>query len=552
MTTPPDTPGPAPSTDPDRDAPPSESTTPALAGNNGFWWKFRLAILRVVAVIAALALVALLCTAGAGWYTSRPGFCRSCHIMEPYYVSWEESSHKDVTCIKCHFPPGVGEKVRGKMLGLVQLATYVTSSQGPRPAAEIPDASCLRSGCHENRLLSGRIDFHGTSFDHRPHLEPRRGKQLRCTSCHSQIVQGSHMTVTTTTCFLCHFKDEFFNEGLGTCTRCHQIPEEEFDLGGGVKFDHDLAYEQGVDCENCHGDLIRGNGEVPPERCTVCHNREDDLKRIDDHVFLHQMHVSDHKIDCLDCHLAIHHAWDPHRVEHAASDCTSCHGKQHHEQVDLLLGRGSRTLGEVPGGMAVVGITCPTCHRVEQVSPTGTVLLKTTLETCSACHEPDEMTGLEAYYDRMRETLEKLGDAVTRAEIAFVAAELPADRKAAVESILKKVKADVEFLRAADGIHNLHYASTVTRGVLENISQVCRELKVEEPEVSLPERQVGGDQPATEDGGGTAAEQGEPPGDENGEDEDVAPTEIPTELPTERDAETALSDPDEDETAPPP
>ena len=107
------------------------------------------------------------------------------------------------------------------------------------------------------------------------------------------------MAVTTSTCFLCHFKDEPFNEGLGACTRCHQIPDKKFDLGGGVMFTHDLAYEKGVDCANCHGDVIRGKGEVPRERCLVCHNREDDLKRIDDHEFMHQNHVTEHKIDCL-------------------------------------------------------------------------------------------------------------------------------------------------------------------------------------------------------------------------------------------------------------
>ena len=47
------------------------------------------------------------------------------------------------------------------------------------------------------------------------------------------------MTVTTTTCFLCHFKDQPFNEKLSACTHCHQIPQQEFDLGGGVKFTHD-------------------------------------------------------------------------------------------------------------------------------------------------------------------------------------------------------------------------------------------------------------------------------------------------------------------------
>jgi nitrate/TMAO reductase-like tetraheme cytochrome c subunit len=263
---------------------------------------------RTAALLGVLLVAGVLATAGAGWYTSRPEFCRSCHIMEPYYQSWMASTHKDVSCIECHFPPGFGGKVRGKLLGLVQLAKYVTQSEGPRPAAEIPDASCLRSGCHETRLLSGRVDFHGVPFDHAQHLgDLRRGKTLRCTSCHSQIVQGSHMTVTTSTCFLCHFKEGRFNEGLGACTRCHAIPEKAIDLGGGVMFTHELAYQRGVDCANCHGDLIRGRGEVPRERCGVCHNRQEDLAKIDDHVFMHQKHVTEHKIDCLDCHLSIEH-----------------------------------------------------------------------------------------------------------------------------------------------------------------------------------------------------------------------------------------------------
>ena len=169
----------------------------------------------------------------AAWYTLRPVFCNSCHNMEPYYKSWQESTHKDVTCIECHFPPGVGGKVRGKVLGLVQLLKYVTGSAGTRPSAEIPDASCLRSGCHENRLLAGRVDYRVKTlgkeivipFDHTPHLEEgRRGKTLHCTSCHNQIVQGTHMTVDSRTCFLCHFKDQPFNEKLSACTHCHQIP----------------------------------------------------------------------------------------------------------------------------------------------------------------------------------------------------------------------------------------------------------------------------------------------------------------------------------------
>ena len=82
--------------------------------------------------------------------------------MVPYYESWQKSSHNQVACVKCHFPPGFGGEVRGKLMGLVQVIKYFTNSAGPKPTAEIPDESCLRSGCHETRLLSGQVDFHGT------------------------------------------------------------------------------------------------------------------------------------------------------------------------------------------------------------------------------------------------------------------------------------------------------------------------------------------------------------------------------------------------------
>ena len=123
--------------------------------------RFKVLILEGLALLGACLLLMTVGTGTAGWYTSRSQFCNSCHIMEPYYVSWQESSHKDVACIKCHFPPGVAEKVRGKVLGLLQLAKYVTQTQGPRPSAEIPDASCLRVGLPRDAIAVGPGRFQG-------------------------------------------------------------------------------------------------------------------------------------------------------------------------------------------------------------------------------------------------------------------------------------------------------------------------------------------------------------------------------------------------------
>ena len=140
------------------------SSTPAPAADHAStvpaprsaWRKVRRILYSLLALLGAWLFLMVVMAGAAAWYTSRPVFCSSCHNMVPYYESWRKSSHKDVSCIECHFPPGIGGEVRGKVLGLVQLLKYVTASAGPRPAAEIPDASCLRSGCHEKRLLEGR------------------------------------------------------------------------------------------------------------------------------------------------------------------------------------------------------------------------------------------------------------------------------------------------------------------------------------------------------------------------------------------------------------
>jgi predicted CXXCH cytochrome family protein len=452
------------------------------------WPKIRWVLWRAMAVGGVFVIILLFLAATASWYTSRPQFCRSCHIMEPYFVSWEHSNHKDVACVKCHFPPGFGEKVWGKTLGMVQLAKYVTQTQGSRPSAEVSDASCLRSGCHETRLLSGRVDFHGIPFDHEPHLKDlKRGKKLRCTSCHSQIVQGAHMSVTASTCFLCHFKGTLFNEGTGACTRCHQIPDEEFELGGGVTFNHNLAYEKGVDCINCHGDLIRGDGEVPPERCQVCHNRTDDLARVGESEFLHRKHVTEHKVDCLDCHLTIEHSLDREKIVHAAGDCTACHPDHHHEQVNMLRGVGGRSVPDLQGGMLVTRVECRSCHRVKEVSATGTVLWRASADVCIDCHDASAADRLRSYHQTLKDLLAEIESAVGRCREALKSAELEADKHDAIGQQLDEIQHDLDFLSAANGVHNIHYASTLTRALLEKLTRLCGELKIEAPQGKFPE-----------------------------------------------------------------
>jgi nitrate/TMAO reductase-like tetraheme cytochrome c subunit len=142
-------------------------------------------------------------------YTSKSHFCASCHYMKPFYQSWKTSSHGHIECATCHYLPGPKSKIRAKIEGIMQLGRYWTKLYlKSKPWAEIPDESCLREGCHEKRLLEGMTKYKKVAFDHKIHFtDLKRGKQLRCTSCHSQIVQGEHITVTDSTCFICHFKE---------------------------------------------------------------------------------------------------------------------------------------------------------------------------------------------------------------------------------------------------------------------------------------------------------------------------------------------------------
>jgi nitrate/TMAO reductase-like tetraheme cytochrome c subunit len=266
----------------------------------------------VTVVVGVIVLVAA-GAAGAGlWHlSSSPMLCNSCHIMKPYVDAWRTSAHKNIECVKCHYPPGLRDTIWVKYQALTQVVKWATQSYSSKPFAEIEDGSCLRSGCHEQRLLQGRVNFkRGIIFDHKPHLEGvRRDRQLRCTSCHSQIVIGTHIEVTESTCFLCHFKG--FKtarelEPLAGCTGCHQAPKGEIMLGT-VRFNHQDMVKRGVVCQQCHLNVVDGDGAAPRDRCFNCHNQPEKLERYPDTPFLHEFHVAGHNIECARCHTEIRH-----------------------------------------------------------------------------------------------------------------------------------------------------------------------------------------------------------------------------------------------------
>jgi hypothetical protein len=194
----------------------------------------------------------------------------------------------------------------------VKWATHTYSS---KPFAEVEDGSCLRSGCHDRAQLAAKKVFkRGVAFDHARHLaDGRRGPQLRCTSCHTQIVVSTHIQVTESTCFLCHFKGARAGRELhpvAGCTGCHQTPPGDIVLGA-TRFSHAEVARRGVACASCHLNVVEGDGAAPRERCLTCHNQPEKLARYDDQPAIHAAHVTRHNVECSRCHTSIRHKLPP-------------------------------------------------------------------------------------------------------------------------------------------------------------------------------------------------------------------------------------------------
>ncbi|HSE93071.1 MAG TPA: NapC/NirT family cytochrome c [Methylomirabilota bacterium] len=271
-----------------------------------------------VILLAAAIVLAAGVAAGAGlWHVSAsPRFCNSCHIMRPYVDAWKASSHAAVACVECHYPPGLRDTLRVKFQAVTQVAKWATGTYSSKPFAEVEDASCLRSGCHARTDLERKGELtsrRGIRFDHARHLTAAMGRELRCTSCHAQMVVDRHFEVTQSACFTCHFKARRNGRELipvAGCTGCHGVPRGDIVVGS-VRFNHDEVAQRGVACQSCHLSVVEGRGDAPRERCMGCHNQREVIAKYDDARLVHAAHVSARSIECTRCHSEIKHRLPP-------------------------------------------------------------------------------------------------------------------------------------------------------------------------------------------------------------------------------------------------
>lgn len=416
--------------------------------------------LIILAALVGLFVVLLIV---AVEYTSHSGFCASCHYMKPFFQSWETSSHGKIECSACHYPPsgGIRSKLRKKIEGLVMVGRYWTKLYvKSKPWAEIRDESCLQSGCHDKRLLEGKVPFKKVVFDHKIHFEDlRRGKKLQCTSCHSQIVQGEHITVTESTCFICHFKKSEHFPRIDECSHCHN--QETLTNEKTSRYNHAVVFDNGFSCDKCHSNTIMGDGEVPRENCYKCHGERERLEKFGDTDLMHTEHISEDKIECNQCHMEIQHKII--KDIEAIADCTTCHTDFHSAQKVLYTGEGGEGVDHpMPNVMLEKGLSCKGCHIFHEEK--GGRLIKSDTfvsraKACESCHGEGFSRILSEWE---ASTDKKLNDIRSIYHRTFQ--EIRGSKhhqKAKAEDLLQEALFNIELVNTGKSVHNVAYSQAL-------------------------------------------------------------------------------------------
>jgi nitrate/TMAO reductase-like tetraheme cytochrome c subunit len=420
-----------------------------------------------------LVVFILLLFAGAAEYTSQHRFCAVCHYMKPFYKSWEQSAHSGIECSKCHFPPGMRSFFQVKLEGLNQVLRYWTKLYvKSKPWAEIPDESCLRPGCHEKRLLEGRVAFKKVVFDHKVHLgDLRRGKKLRCTSCHSQIVQGDHITVTESTCFICHFKTSEHYPAIASCSHCHLREDLSSDK---ARFNHAVVYENNFSCDKCHSQVILGDGAVPRENCYKCHFETDRLAKYGETDLIHSTHITAHKVECDQCHLEIQHKIV--KDIETIADCRTCHSGFHEAQKILYTGQGGKGVDHPePNVMLEKGLSCKGCHMFHEEAG-GKLVKSTTLvsreKACESCHGKGFGRLLKNWQISTEKKLVEIKGVYGRAEGEISASASAAKDKA--RELLQEAAFNIDVVEKGKAVHNITYSQDLLLAAFQRIEEALQ------------------------------------------------------------------------------
>ncbi len=146
-------------------------------------------MIGVTGLLVGLGLVAFRTSNAASYLSNDPRACINCHVMIPYYASWERSSHRKVaTCADCHVPhDNKLRKLWFKATDGLRHATVFTRgtySQTLRlnpKAVPVVQRNCVR--CHSHQVMSTKMG--------------RSQYERRCWDCHREVPHGRTQSLSS-------------------------------------------------------------------------------------------------------------------------------------------------------------------------------------------------------------------------------------------------------------------------------------------------------------------------------------------------------------------
>jgi len=446
--------------------------------------------------------------------TSTPHFCSSCHIMETYYESWENSAHHDVSCVKCHIEPGATSFIHAKLNGLGQVVDDVLSRTSTKPSASVTALSCTRSGCHSVSTLEGKqISNDIFKFRHDMHLgKVHLGVEIACGTCHSHVMGDEHFEVNTSVCITCHMiesvnggvdyseasaggllpgaihlavRDGFTREQLdanghtdlppSSCTTCHDAPTEIIEFQG-LTVDHREFLSHGASCESCHRDATASPQPIEDGRCVSCHTYG--IEKTLPVEEMHRVHaLGKHKIECFSCHGMVRHGISAQTMSLEQFECQQCHLNQHSVQRDAYLQTpdlahpgDASSIESAINPMFMAHVACTGCHVSESTKNDNAAdqsrIVTASAESCDRCHKP----GMgEQMIPLWQSTTRKLFDQVEAKLESLRDANLSDSGKAQIseaEQLLDLIRIDGSW-----GVHNPTYTQQLLERALDRVKQ---------------------------------------------------------------------------------
>lgn len=440
--------------------------------------------------IALLIAIMIFFSGGAIVITGQPGFCNSCHIMNPFYESWENSSHSHVNCLDCHLNPGLVGYAKGKINGLAQLVACLSGRVGTKPNATVVNASCLRSECHSTEeLVTKNLVYSGMKFTHEVHVDKVvDGIKITCGLCHSHVEGNEHFSVNKEVCFTCHFlKGSERDDRLvqTSCQSCHEVPDKVIERGF-VSINHAefVSYKASCD-DSCHKKEIEKPAQVSANACLNCHDY--DMEREPNSVKLHAIHTDpeelatytghEHtthtiKVECFACHGKVNHGRSEATSVAGMMDCQDCHSNTHEIQRSMYTAEAHPQDGRDPKNilspMFLTHVECKGCH-IERVRKNGGALdsfgevAKVVPRSCDKCHAkgtgeqyiPFWQGKIRGLYDKILARVDKL-EQRAQLETDPQLAQKSKDRAQQARAILESVANDGSW-----GVHNFKYTEAM-------------------------------------------------------------------------------------------